>query len=115
MNCSGLQIKSVDRVAFTQRQPQIAIAVEIQRAWAIERRAHNLCASGRRFLFSCAGKGCNEARLQIKLADAVIEDVANVKIATRIKLDAMRLIEHSFYRRAAITGKSRLTRSGNGR
>src|SRR5215470_9543526 len=45
----------------------------------------------------------------------MVEDVADIKIAARVELNAVRLIERRFRGRAAVTRKSGLARTGDSR
>src|SRR5262249_15447238 len=115
MDSSGLHIQTINGVAFAQRQPHISAAVEVDRAWAIERSPGDLRAIGRRFFLSRSGECRDHSCLHINLAYAMVEDVADIKIAARVELNAVRLIERRFRGRAAVTRKSGLARTGDSR
>ena len=115
MNRSRLHIKPINGIAFAQREPHISAAVEVNRARAVEWGPGDLRAVGRRFFLPRSGECRDHACLHINLADAVVEDVADVKIAARVELDAVRLIERRLRGRAAVARKSGLARSRDGR
>src|SRR5262245_51130507 len=115
MNRSRLHIQPINGVAFAQREPHISAAVEVNRARAVEWGPGELRAIGRRSFLSCSGECRDHACLHINLADAVVEDVAYVKIAARVELDAVRLIERRLRGLSAVARKSGLARSRDGR
>src|SRR5262245_50669755 len=115
MNRSRSHIQPINGVAFAQREPHISTAVKVNRARAVEWGPGDLRAIRRRFFLPCSGECRDHACLHINLADAVVEDVADVKVAARVELNAVRLIERRLRGSAAVARKSGLARSRDGR
>lgn len=111
---SGLEVEFEDLVPLACGEPEIALLVEIERAWAFERRAADGRAIGRRARFAHTGKGADRAGFHIDLADDVVADVADIQIALRSKLDAVRLLELGVLRRTTIAAVTRLAVSSDG-
>src|SRR6185295_18364355 len=91
--------------AFTQRQIEIALGIEIQGARSVQRRAGQIRSVRRGFLLACSCICIDRSRLEIDTADAVVADIANQQLAFRIECDAMRLLKLRLGRRTAITGE----------
>src|SRR5262245_32616160 len=102
MNRSRLHIQPINGVAFAQREPHISAAVEVNRARAVEWGPGDLRAIGRRSFLPRAGECRDHACLHINPADAVVEDVADVKIAAGVELNAVSLIERRWRGGAAV-------------
>src|SRR5262245_23775273 len=68
----------VDRVSFTQREPEVSFAVEIERARAEERSPVECGAIGCSSLLAGAGEGGNRSRFCVYLPDAMVADVTDV-------------------------------------
>src|SRR5262249_8036563 len=115
MNRSRLHIQPINGVAFAQSEPHISATVEVNGARAVEWGPGDLRAIGRRSFLSCSGECRDHACLHINFADAVVEDVADVEIAARVELDAVRLIERRLRGLSAVARKSGLARSRDGR
>src|SRR5262245_47047249 len=110
MNRSRLHIQPINGVAFAKREPHISAAVEVNRARAVEWDPGDLRGVGSRSFLSCSGECRDHACLHINLADAMIEDVTYVKIAPRVELNTVRLIERRLRGLSAVPRKSGLTR-----
>src|SRR5262245_7217687 len=102
MNRSRFHIQPINGVAFAQREPHVSATVEVDRARAVEWGSGDLRAVGRRSFLSRSGEGRDHACLHINLADAMVEDVTDVKVAARVELDAVWLIHRRLLGRAAV-------------
>src|SRR5438128_1725109 len=114
MDRAGFQIELEDSVAFAQREPKVAVAIEVDRARAEQRRAGNLRAVGRRAFFAGARKSADHPGRHHNFADSVVENVANEKVAAWIKLNAVRLVHRGLYGGASIAAESHFSDAGDG-
>src|ERR1700733_14748984 len=80
MNCSGLR-DPVDRVAFAQREIEIAFAVEGHSSGPIQRRVFDCRAIGRRLALTGAAICLDHSSGKIDFSNAAIPDVAVQQLA----------------------------------
>jgi hypothetical protein len=81
MNREGLGVDAINRVAFSERQIQVADSVESDGPGTIERHSFERSAVRSRLPFPGAGERRNCARRQVYLPNAVIPDVADQKMS----------------------------------
>src|SRR4051812_19713266 len=99
------EIELKDGVPLPKREPEIALAIEVEGAWAIQRGAGDGRGVGGGLLFPVAGEGGDRAGFHRHLAKAVIADVADEQIAGGVELDRVRLLHLGGGSGAAVTGK----------
>lgn len=115
MQRTRFQVYAIDRVALAQCEIQAAFAVEVECSRAIERRAGELCSIRCWLLLTSAGKGADEARLEIYDAHAVIENVADVESVLIVERDRVWAAELRLSGRATIAREACLSGAGDRR
>src|ERR1043166_4101709 len=107
------EIQFVNGVSFAQSQPDVSLLIKVNRARSVQRRGRERPAINDRPFGPCTGKSRDNAGLLIHFADAVIADVADENVPARVKLKAVRLVEHGFAGWTAIPRESRLPSAGD--
>src|SRR2546421_319277 len=104
MNGQALGVYAVDRIAFPQRQIEIAGSVESDCPRTVQRRSCERGAIWRRLPFPCAAERFDRAGRKVYLANTVITNVANEQpSAAWIHSDTVRLAELCASRRSAVS------------
>lgn len=111
---AGFEVELEDLIAFAGGKPEVALSVEVEGAGAFQRGACDGGAVGGGAGFAGACKGGDEAGLHVDLADDVVADVTDVKIALGSELDAVRLFELGVFGGAAVATVAGLASSGEG-
>ncbi len=106
-NLLRLHVDPVNRIAFAQHQPQVALVIHIQRARTIQRRPFERRTIGRRLLFPSARERADGSPSQVHPPDPVIADIANQQPAVRSQRDAVWLLQLRLHGRTAIAAESR--------
>src|SRR5262245_39985429 len=106
---------SVNRVALTQRQVQIALLVEHHRPWTVERGTFDRRTVRRRLRDAGAGPRVDALGDKIDSANPLVADIADEQLPLTIDDDAVRLAELSLRRGATVAGKPGDVRAGKRR
>jgi hypothetical protein len=91
MNRSGFRGDAVDRIAFAQREIEIAVAIEGHCPGPVQRRGFDRRAVRGRLTLAGTAIGLVHAGGKIDLPNAVVADVADQQLAAGIDGNAVRL------------------------
>jgi hypothetical protein len=111
---ASFEVELEDLIAFAGGEPEVALGIEVEGAGAFERGAYDGTAVGGGAGGAGAGEGGDESGFHVDLADDVVADVTDVKIAFGSELDAVGLFELSVFGRSAIATVTGLASSGEG-
>ena len=115
MNRIRFEIKLEDLISFSRGQPQISMAIKIDRPRTFKRCVLNGRTIGSGSRFTGSRKGRDRLCFHIDTADDMIADIANVQIAVWPELNAVGFVELCFGCGASIPAITWLARSSQRR
>jgi hypothetical protein len=80
MNRSRLHIHAKNSISFSQRNPHVAVGVEINRARTVQGCFFDFCPICRAFLRACSSERKDHPGSGIHTANPMVQDIGNVEV-----------------------------------